>query len=245
MVVASPGHLLIECDSSAIEAVLVGYYAGSDRYIALAKSGVHKWLAEQYAGRKVSKDDPLYDQIKRVVHLSNYMGTPNRIHEEYPDTFASVKKARELQDFYFATPAGQDVRKWQKQTMEQAHKERYLQNPWGYRHYFYDVFHYSNGQWVMGDDAKRAVAYQPQSTASAIQTEFIIDITANDVILSEGLRWIIHDSIICEIPEQHAEVAARRLNHIMQHPHPQLGGLAIGAECKIGPNLAEMASVTP
>jgi uracil-DNA glycosylase family 4 len=240
MVVASPGHALVESDSSAIEAVLVGFYAGSQRYIELAKSGVHKWLASEYAGRKVAKDDPLYDQIKRVVHLSNYMGTPNRILEEYPDTFASLKVARELQEFYFSTPAGKDVRKWQQQTLEQAHKERYLEIPWKYRHYFYDVFHYSNGQWVMGDDAKRAVAFRPQATASAIQTDFLLDIDRTDPVLRDSLRWIVHDSIICEVPEEDAADAARRLLKVMQQPHPLLGGLAIGAECKIGPNLAEM-----
>jgi hypothetical protein len=243
MVVAAPGHTLVECDSSAIEAVLVGFYAGSDRYIDLAKRGVHKWLASEYAGRTVTKDEPLYDQIKRVVHLSNYMGTPHRIYEEYPDTFASMKVARELQEFYFATPAGQDVRKWQQTTMEQAHKERYLEIPWKYRHYFYDVFHYSNGQWVMGDDAKRAVAFRPQATASAIQTEFLLKITDESAILAGWLRWIVHDSIIMEVPEMLGESTARKLLDVMQMPHPLLGGLAIGAECKIGTNLGEMRAV--
>jgi DNA polymerase I-like protein with 3'-5' exonuclease and polymerase domains len=244
MVIAAPGYTLIESDSSAIEAVLVGFYAGSERYIQLAKSGVHKWLASEYAGRKVSKDEPLYDQIKRVVHLSNYMGTPQRIVEEYPDTFASLKTARELQEFYFSTPAGQDVRKWQQQTLEQAHKERYLEIPWKYRHYFYDVFHYSNGQWVMGDDAKRCVAFRPQATASAIQTDFLLEIsnTFSDTLL-KWLRWIVHDSIILEVPVEQGEWAARTLLGVMQMPHPLLGGLAIGAECKIGPNLASMRTV--
>src|ERR1700684_927684 len=36
MIVASPGHVLIESDSSAIEAVLVGFFANSHRYIELA-----------------------------------------------------------------------------------------------------------------------------------------------------------------------------------------------------------------
>jgi DNA polymerase I-like protein with 3'-5' exonuclease and polymerase domains len=244
MVIAAPGNILVESDSSAIEAVLVGFYAGSERYINLAKSGVHKWLASEYAGRKVSKDEPLYDQIKRVVHLSNYMGTPQRIVEEYPDTFASLKTARELQKFYFSTPAGQDVRKWQQQTLEQAHKERYLEIPWKYRHYFYDVFHYSNGQWVMGDDAKRCVAFRPQATASAIQTDFLLEIsnTFSDTLL-KWLRWIVHDSIILEVPVEQGEWAAHKLLEVMQMPHPLLGGLAIGAECKIGPNLAEMRTV--
>lgn len=240
MVISERGYLLVECDSSAIEAVLVGYFGGSERYIALAKSGVHKWLAQQFAGRPVSKAESLYDQIKRVVHLSNYMGTPRRIHEEYPEEFASVKEAAKLQDFYFGTEAGQDVRRWQQATLQQAHKEHRLDTPFGQRHYFYDVFTYRDGQAVMGDDAKRAVAFRPQATASAIQSEFVLEIADHHQWMLPHLRWLVHDSIIAEVPAGEAERFARELLEVMQMPFPQLGGLSIGAECKLGPNLAEM-----
>lgn len=243
MVQAAPGSTLVECDSSAIEAVLVGYFAGSQRYIALARAGVHKWLAEQYAGRPVCKSEPLYDQIKRVVHLSNYMGTPRRIHEEYPEVFASVKEAAKLQEFYFATDAGKDVQTWQQATLQQAHKEHCLNTPFGQRHYFYDVFTYRDGQAVMGDDAKRAVAFRPQATASAIQTEFVLEIVDHHPWMLSHLRWLVHDSIIAEVPEADAQRFADELMKVMQMPHPQLEGLTIGAECKIGPNLAEMVEV--
>jgi len=243
MVVASPGYALVESDSSAIEAVLVGFFANSPRYIELAKRGVHKWLAQEYAQRPVSKSEPLYDQIKRIVHLSNYMGTAQRIVEEYPGLFASVKDAKKIQDFYFGTPAGQDVKRWHQQVLEQAHKERYLENPWKYRHYFYSVFQYSNGQWVLGDDAKRAVAFLPQSTASAIQSEFVLEIERTLPELSGSLRWLVHDSIICEVPVSAGLVAARQLKGVMEMAHSLLGGLAIGAEVKVGPNLRDMKVV--
>lgn len=242
MVIASPGHVLIECDSSAIEAVLVGYFAGSQRYIDLAKAGVHKWLASQYAGRVVGKDEPLYDQIKRVVHLSNYMGTPMRIHEEYPDTFASVKEARKLQEFYFAQEPVKDVSRWHQQVMVQAHRENRLQNPFKYRHYFFDVLHHANGGWSMGDDAKRSVAFLPQSTASAIQTEYVLA-AADFPLLAPCLRWIVHDSIIMEVPVEDAQAAASALQSVMTQPIAELGGLSIGVEVKVGPNLAEMSVV--
>ncbi|WP_414076072.1 DNA polymerase, partial [Staphylococcus aureus] len=40
-IIASPGHVLIEADSSAIEAVIVGYCAQSPRYIKIAQAGIH------------------------------------------------------------------------------------------------------------------------------------------------------------------------------------------------------------
>jgi DNA polymerase I-like protein with 3'-5' exonuclease and polymerase domains len=240
MVVAGPQHLLVECDSSAIEAVLVGYFGGSERYVELAKNGVHKWLAQQYAGRPVSKSEPLYDQIKRVVHLSNYMGTPHRIYEEYSEVFSGVKAAKELQEFYFSTDPGRDVRAWQQSTLQLAHKEHQLNTPFGQRHYFYDVFTQRNGEAALGDDAKRAVAFRPQATASAIQTEFVLEITDRHEWMLPHLRWLVHDSIIAEVPERDAERFARELAEVMRMPFEQLQGLSIGCEVKVGPNLAEM-----
>jgi len=171
------------------------------------------------------------------------MGSPQRICEEYSHVFASVKEARTLQDFYFSTPAGQDIKKWHQQVLEQAHKERYLENPYRYRHYFYSVFQYSNGQWVLGDDAKRAVAFLPQSTASALQTEFVLEIERTRPALTKTLRWVIHDSIVCEVPVESALALAKDLKGVMQMAHPLLGGLAIGAEVKVGPNLKDMEVV--
>jgi uracil-DNA glycosylase family 4 len=240
MIVASPGHLLVECDSSGIEAVLVGYFAQSPRYIELAKRGVHKWLAEQYAGRPVSKDEPLYDKIKRIVHLSNYMGTPRRIFEEYPDDFESIKEASELQEFYFGTGAGMDVRRWQQTTLVQAHKEHFLDTPFGQRHYFYQVFTSDN---KLGEDAKRAVAFRPQASASAIQDTYALSIRDNHAWMLPYFVAVVHDAFIADVPKDRGGKFARTLRDVMQQPIVELGGLTIGAEAKLGPNLAEMEVV--
>lgn len=243
LIVAPPGHLLGECDSSAIEAVLVGYYAQSPSYIELARKGVHKWLAEQYAGRPVSKEEPLYDKIKRVVHLSNYLGTPQRILDEYPDDFNSLKEARELQEFYFSTDAGKDIRRWQQSTMERAHKEHYLQTPFGQRHYFYDVFTYSDSQWKMGSDAKRAVAFMPQASASALQDIYLQKFCGLYPNYLDMFIAAVHDSLIAEIPEHMANDFMSKLRDVMISPIPELGGLWIGAEAKLGHNLGDMTSL--
>jgi hypothetical protein len=249
--IAAPGHTLIECDSSAIEAVLVGFFAGSERYIALAKRGVHKWLAEKVAGRAVSKEEPLYDKVKRIVHLSNYLGSPIRIAEEYPDDFANVQEARKLQDFYFDQPEGQDVRKWQQATLAAADHDHYMETPFGQRHYFYDVLQTQYENVRLGKDAKRAIAFMPQASASAIQTRYLMTFPDKyRMYLSNGqftipyLRAIIHDSIVLEVPMERVDEVARDLYTTMTAPIKELGGLAIGAECKVGPNLRDMKTVT-
>lgn len=235
--IARPGYVFVECDSSAIEAVLVGYFGNSPEYIALAKRGVHKWLAEKYAGRPVSKKEPLYDKIKRIVHLSNYLGTPSRIAEEYPDDFASVAEASKLQNFYFDQKEIEPVRLWQQSTLSIAAHDKYLQTPYGQRHYFFDTLTRRDGKVVLGSDAKRAIAFMPQASASAIQTFYLSQLPD---YMKAMLRAIIHDSIILEVPESIVSDVAKILYETMVMPLPNLLGLTIGAECSIGRNLGEM-----
>lgn len=259
MLVAEEGYVLVESDAAAIEAVLVGYCAGSERYIRLAKAGVHDWVTAELMGDSISLDLPFTElrnrckevkkrwpkereMVKRVVHLSNYLGTPNRILQEYPEYFSRLDQAKRLQDAYFETDAGKDVRAWHKTTLDRAHQERYLDNHWRYRHYFYCVYQWNTevGDWVMGDDAKRAVAFVPQSDASAIQTEVLLAVPD---WLRPHLRLIIHDAIVLEVPEADTERAAQEITGLMVQPWAQLGGLAIGAETKVGHSLACMEEI--
>src|SRR5260221_9575791 len=48
--VAPRGYLFWERDYSAIEAVLVGYFAGSEKYTKFAKLGVHDYLCSHMLG---------------------------------------------------------------------------------------------------------------------------------------------------------------------------------------------------
>lgn len=259
MFVARPGFTLLEADSSAIEAVIVGYCAESPDYIRLAKAGVHGWLCAALAREPISlelpdeelkracssfkhKDKALYDKCKRVVHLSNYMGTAYRMAEEYPDDFPTVKAAKTLQDFYFNTKPGKAVQKWHQSAIARADAEKFLDNHWRYRHYFYNLKAYNAmyGTWGYGVDARRAVAYVPQSDASAIQTEILLSLPE---WLKPALRLVVHDSILLEVPTAELKRYASALYEKMTQPWPELGGLAIGAEVKAGENWGEMEAL--
>lgn len=117
--VAPTGNLFWSRDFSGIEAALVGYFAGSQRYTRLAKLGVHAYFAGAVAGRVASLDwddvrlkayleeskavvGPVaYDTAKRCIHGSNYLMTPKKMHYEYPETFPSVQAAARHQGAYF------------------------------------------------------------------------------------------------------------------------------------------------
>src|SRR6185369_2052921 len=133
MLVASPGHLLIEADSSAIEAVLVGFCAGDTDYIRLAQLGIHDFVAAQWLRLSVDlggTDNDLRkvfrvikkehkdtrEAAKRGVHGSNYLLSPHGLNDEYPEYFPSQKSAKEFQEFYFGLFP--KLSKWQRSTCD-------------------------------------------------------------------------------------------------------------------------------
>lgn len=260
--VASRGSLFWERDFSAIEAVLVGYFAGSARYVRFAKLGVHDYLASHLLGTPAdlswsdqdlkglfkankSAHPDIRDIAKRVVHLSNYMGTPKRMAYEYPETFKSVKEASRLQGLYFELFP--EIQQWHRNLCERVDgaKKRsaadmgeteevdpwtlgvcYARNPFGYTHRFYNVLNWEkfDGQWYssFGDDAKRLVSFLPQSTAAAIIKSAAKSLWYHYPWVGNTLRLLIHDSILGESEEGDIEKCLETSRMVMEAPIREL-----------------------
>ena len=261
--VAPAGYIFGEVDSSGIEAVLVGYFAGSERYVRLAKAGVHGYLTAARLGtpidinlpfdelqrlcKRAKKDNhKLYNTCKPIVHGSNYLITPFGVFTNNPEEFDSVDEADGLQRLYFSTEAGKDVRKWQEETLRRVARERYLQNPWGLRQYFFHIYKQAaDGEWVVdhSGEAKEAIAALPQSSAAFCQREYALNLIDRFPSMAEFLRLFTHDSILLCYPESLGEDPTRTLAQVMMEPVARLDGLAIGAEAKVGHTLAEMEEI--
>ena len=126
--VAPEGSTFWARDYSGIEAVLVGYFAGSARYTRLAKLGVHAFLASHILKRpadlgwsdadlrthfkEIKKEKSIYDKAKRTVHASNYMVSPGKLVIEYPEVFPTQKAAMDLQGLYF--DLFPEIRQWHR-----------------------------------------------------------------------------------------------------------------------------------
>lgn len=274
--IAEPGTVLWEADFKAIEAQLVGYLANDRDYIRLAKLGVHDFLNSHILLRagKIGQSADLSwsdadlklffkdlkkrfnterDVAKRVVHMSNYLGTPNRMVDANPETFPTVKFAREMQDLYFEVCPG--VKRWQQHTVALAAKQAYIRNPFGYLHRFWNVLNWKkerDGEWhsTFGDDAKRAVAFGPQSTAAGIIKDAMLEIAAQG--LDHYLRLQVHDSLVAMLPIGEVDELSLRLSSIMSAPCKKLPldptwgmgpYLSIEVEVKMGPSWGEAKEV--
>jgi DNA polymerase I-like protein with 3'-5' exonuclease and polymerase domains len=271
-IIASPGHALIEADSKSIEAVLVGYDASDAEYIRIAKAGVHDFFmshvrAHHEGGRGIDRSLPLdelvkackeakdydkslpksvqrRDHCKKTVHGSNYGLTPYGMADEYQDLFPRQRDAEELQEMYFALFP--KIKQWMRTTRELADRQTYLDNHYQYRHYFYAVTKWNSKyqKFDLGTDAKRCIAFLPQSDASAIQSDDLLTL-ADDPIVRAMLRLIIHDSFVLECPLDMLDYTCSKLHSTMSRPRPELGGLEIGVEIKYGSNLQDTSLWEP
>lgn len=246
LVIASPGHLLVEFDYSAIEAVLVGYFAGLPDYIRLSKMGIHSFLASHVLKRPAdltwsdsdlkmyfkeikSSEDPhvnlVYNGCKRAIHLTGYGGTPRKMVQSEPETFPTVKYAEELQAVYFNLfPA---IKRWQLSCQMQAEKEGFLRNPFGYVHRFAKVFSYTKegGRWIrkQGDDANRVLAFLPQSTAAGMIKEAMLRLFYDRFEeAGQYLRLQVHDSLVSDVPEGEVDTVSDAIQTEMERPVPEL-----------------------
>ena len=167
------------------------------------------------------------------------------MHDEYPDEFASLKVATELQEMYLSLFP--EIKTWMRvATREQADRQTFLDNHYQYRHYFFAVTKWNSKyqKWDLGTDGKRCIAFLPQSDASAIQTEDLLTL-ADDPIIRPMLRLIIHDSHVLECPIELVDYACGVLSTTMSRKRPELGGLEIGVEVKYGDNLNDTQLWTP
>lgn len=278
--VAAPGCVLIEVDYSAIEAVLAGWFMGDPNFIRLAKLGIHDYHAGHVTGRPANlswSDQDLLehfgetkkrlkatksnqrDKSKRTIYGTLYGMSAYGLHKTYPELFPNIRAAQDNQNLlYRVCPK---LKTWQEAVKDLAWKRRYLggeDHPFHYRHWFWQVKTLNSyGELVDGEDAKRCVAYYPQSTAAGVIKEAALRATerGGPDYIGEAyfgrtpIRAIVHDSLLVESPLDRAEGLVEALvrnmtREIRELPCPPEWGLGaylkLGVEAKVGKNWEEM-----
>lgn len=253
-IVPPPGHLFVEADSSAIEAVFSGVFMGSEQYTTLARQGIHDYITCLDLGLpfKVEelgnyKKDPRYadqrERNKRVVHGTNYGMTPNLMIKLFPEQFPTLRVARDAQARYFE--ACPELAAWHDQVRKTAHRQGYLENPWKRRHYFWRVFGKDpyTGTVTVGEDGKRCVSFLPQSSAADFMLDHLLALGASPWRECMPANVSVHDSICLMVPEPKVQDAVDYLADLMFRPIPEMNNIRVGVEVKVGPNWADMKVV--
>jgi hypothetical protein len=261
--VARAGHRYVQADSSAIEALVQGWWMGDPVYMELATQSVHAWVVAKMNGiewdgseEQVSylkanfKND--YNKFKTVNYLTNFGGGPYLMWKTAPETFPTKDDAERAQNMLYAMlPKLKEFHHWVR---TKAQKESYLELPgWKHRHYFYDVFTTDGktGKVKYGKDAKRVCAFFPQGCAAAFMRDNSLLLAYGDraaewlgiepLGLGDGyLHWfpanfVVHDGYTLEPPDGREDEAAEVLEKVLTRPIPQLADLRVGCEVDISP----------
>lgn len=216
----------------------------------------------------------LYDRAKRNVHGSNYGLTVVGMALRYPDLFPQQKDARHVQNLYWemapkVKPWQMSLRMFAHENHYLGGPPGSLPggHPYGYKHRFYDVITYrpitptqairreARGYPVLelggkamavefGSDAKKCIAFPPQSIARGVLTEAAFNLFdpkaesqsyIGDLYFGKTpLRTPVHDSLLLEVPKSKVDAAVEALVREMLRP---VEALPCPAEWGIGSHL--------
>jgi DNA polymerase I-like protein with 3'-5' exonuclease and polymerase domains len=134
------------------------------------------------------------------------------------------------------------VAQWKQNTWREAHSKGYLETPFGYRNYYWNVLEpirNKPGSFRPGKEANEALAFRPQSSGAAMLRESMLDLAH----LDGKLFWFlapIHDAVLVEVEPTHLREAFDAIATSMAREWPQLGGLRISVDAKVGDRWSEM-----
>ncbi len=255
LIVAGEGNLFLARDYSGIEAVLVGYEAAAPSYIRLAKMDVHSyytsyalnvldkrvlsadlpdigWDDERLSARlKEIKKEFSWDRnqlYKHLVHAINYMqgakGAQAKVFAETGIEFPLKDISTVMGVYKELFP---EIPRWHRNVMNQAEKDGFLRNAWGYVHRFSKVYSYEKvgGKWEKhpGTDANKVIAFLPQSNAAGIIKESILRLFYERFEeAGQFMRLQVHDEVFAEVPEELVEQVDLILKEEMERPIPEM-----------------------
>jgi len=237
----NPNEVLIECDLSQAEARIVAWKAKDATLKELFRCGkkVHEYVGSIIMEREITKlGTPLeYESSKRVVHLSNYGGSPKRISEvllEELELVISIAQCRRCQNIYFQNFPQIQNGFHQGIQNELQRNFRVLETPpIGLKRKFYTPY---------GDELfRKAYAHYGQAPVAYITNNAMNILYYSNSWLKSRIRMQVHDSIIVSVPKTTVDLAVKDVTEAMTYKLNIEGdSLIIPVEAKVGKNYGEM-----
>lgn len=252
---SSSSRVLVEADWKAMEAVLTGYFAGDEEYMAASRKDSHSWFAGYLlldAGVLKEVPSPLEAGFMDFAHWVKKEHKATRFLAKRINLATGYGMRWQLLSSTLQCPAvtakrylelketmAPKLKAWKIATWNEAHSKGYLETPFGYINYFWDVLVIKDRKATLGREANAALAFRPQSSGAAMLREAMLELDPLDGKLFNFLVPV-HDAILVEAEEKDAVAAGETLRLAMARPWAELGGLNIEVDVKIGRNWAEM-----
>lgn len=171
------------------------------------------------------------DLAKKINHAGSYGMGPKHLADLLRITIHVAIRLMKIKE-----KSAPKVAEWQKSVRRQAHTQGYLENPFGHRRAFWGVYEKKkDGTLGIGEEANKALAFLPQSTAAGMLRATLVDLYEEQLHgeLRGGFLLVpIHDAILLEAPLEMRDPVARLLKRYMERPWPQLNDLSISVDPK-------------
>jgi DNA polymerase len=268
-VAAPPGHVVIDCDSSQIEARVLAWWAGQDDVVQQFAAGddVYSEFATKIYERPISKATPVERFVGKTCVLGLGYGTgalklQHTLKTTPPGAEVSEAECKRIVDLYRTTNESvvalwrecdqtlRDLMAWDKaQTAYYLGGHRVvLINGDGVRlpnglHIRYDNLRVNDMGRTVYDSRKG-----PVSIWGGAMVENIVQAMAR-IIVGEQMVWInkhyrvaltVHDAAVLVVPEEEAETAREYVSLCMSTPPRWAAGLPVACEVKSGPTYGEV-----
>lgn len=228
MFIPDRGKVIVDADLAGADAQVVAWEADDAKLKELFRAGksVHLANGEDLLGAEFTsapghhKDlgtpkGQLYDQLKRFVHTTNYLGSAFNLSKN-PAIGWKLHLCSARQQRWFSLHPG--ILSWHKRVEGEIYTSRSIRNRFGYRIVYFDR---------IDSVLTQAVAWGPQSTVAEVCFRGALQLCT--------LPWVepliqVHDSLVFQIPI-HRWGEATTLDTIRRHltvPVPYSDPLIIG-----------------
>lgn len=273
-IVAKPGHVLVEADYKSFHMLTLGFCAGDERYMRLARLDGHSYLAshllhipEATSGKLDEMSDEEFleyvkwfksDKERKFVRDKKAKPTilgygfglqARKLYDMNVESFKNKAEAQgviTMLDGLFPLTA-----QYRDDIKKLAHEQGFLISPWGAIRRFNSVFVYDERYgWKSGDDAERAIAFNPANCAFGKVREAMIDLAKEELDEKYGMVNTVHDSLVFNCPKVYVEEALHKVREIMERPASVLvhakvapNGLSCAVEASVGEDWGNLEEV--
>lgn len=236
--VASPGHLLVSADYGQIEMRVAAQLSGCVPMIEAYERGddLHTAIAARVAGVDYAAVTKEQRQKAKAINFGFLFGMGAAKFVTYAqDTYGvsfTDDEAESVRDLFFSTWIG--LSDWHREQERLAEQYGYVKSPLGRLRRLPNI--YATDWYLRAEAGRQAINSPVQGMASDMMILAATKIRNN----FPEIRPIalVHDAILCEVPEDQAVSSARAVKSTMEHIHPQLAQL--GCDFKI-PLVADTA----
>lgn len=216
------GWLLVESDSSQIEARIIAKLSGDPMLQAAIDAGLHKSNMARLSVDKTRAKNGFYGWAYGAGAMTLHK---TFIARGYNIPVAECRDLLRGFDREYAIAAA-----WRRRVADELAARHYLTNAFGRRRYFLGG----------SRDTPKGLDFHPQSCAADIMWTVLRPLEDALRAVDGRILATVHDSILVECPGPAAAIVGGIMKEIMEQPWAELGGLSVPVELKVGHNWGEM-----